>query len=156
MAKLVEDGTYTLRFENTNSSIQYVLIDNQLGVEQPITEPYTFVGTSKDSVNRFELQLRESAVTNPSIPTGLQSSNNTRGMQIYSSVKGFILQSDRFVGEAVDIELMDVTGNSVGTIGNKSITSNRTFVPVDLPDGSYIVRVTIGSDVFTGLIVLVK
>ncbi|WP_299251840.1 hypothetical protein [uncultured Cytophaga sp.] len=156
LAKLVEDGTYTLRFENTNSSIQYVLIDNQLGVEQPITEPYTFVGTSKDSVNRFELQLRESAVTNPSIPTGLQSSNNTRGMQIYSSVKGFILQSDRFVGEAVDIELMDVTGNSVGTIGNKSITSNRTFVPVDLPDGSYIVRVTIGSDVFTGLIVLVK
>ncbi|WP_299250583.1 T9SS type A sorting domain-containing protein, partial [uncultured Cytophaga sp.] len=150
---LVEDGTYTLRFENTNSSIQYVLIDNQLGVEQSITEPYTFVGTNKDSVDRFELQLRESAIP---LTTGLHSANKARRLQINSSIKGFILQSDRFAGESADIELMDVTGNSVGTIANKSITSNRTFVPLDLPDGSYIVRVTIGSDVFTGLIVLVK
>jgi hypothetical protein len=152
-AKLATDGTYTLNFENSNLNIQYVLHDKQLGVEQSITKRYTFVGTSKDSVNRFELKLRESAVT---VTTGLQSANKTRGLQINSSVKGFILQSDRFVGDVASIELADVTGNTVKRISNQSIASNSTFVPVDLADGTYIVKVMIGSDVFSGLIVLVK
>jgi hypothetical protein len=152
-AKLATDGTYTFNFENSNLNIQYVLHDKQLGVEQPITERYTFVGTSKDSVNRFQLELRESAIT---VTTGLQSANKARGLQINSSIKGFILQSDRFVGDAASIELADVTGNIVKRISNESITSNSTFVPVDLADGTYIVKVMIGSELFSGLIVLVK
>jgi hypothetical protein len=153
LAKLATDGTYTFRFENNNPNIQYVLLDRQLSIEQPITNTYTFVGSSKDSVNRFELQLRETVVT---ITTGLQSANKTRGLQINSSVKGFIIQSDRFVGSIATIEVIDMTGNVVKNIPNQSIASHTTFVPVDLTDGSYIVKVTIDSELYTGLIVAMK
>ncbi|WP_299247438.1 hypothetical protein [uncultured Cytophaga sp.] len=153
LTKLVADDTYTFTFENNNSTIQYVLLDKKLGVEQPITQAYTFSGTTKDSINRFELQLREAI---PTITTGLQASNITRGLQISSSTKGFVIQSERFVGEAAHIELLDMTGNTVKSISNQSISTNATFIPVELAEGSYIVKVTIDSELFTGLIVLIK
>lgn len=153
LTKLVTDDSYTFTFENNNPTIQYVLLDKKLGIEQPITQAYTFSGTTKDSTNRFELQLREAI---PTIITGLQASNITRGLQINSSSKGFMIQSDRFVGEEAHIELMDMTGNTVKTMSNQPITTNTTFIPIDLAEGSYIVKVTIDSELFTGLIVLIK
>jgi len=154
-AKIVSDGAYTLKIAGNNSNIEYVLVDKLLGTKRSIESDsvYTFSGSKADDVNRFELQLRTAAVT---IPTGIQSANKNGGLGIYSSTKGFVIKTDRYAGEEAEIEILDLTGNSIKTLSGKNLSTGSTYVPTDLPDGSYLIKVYVNGNTFAGMIVLVK
>ncbi len=157
-AKLPADGTYRLIIENNDPTLEYVLVDKKLGIERTIKETYTFSGLKADDVNRFELQLRETATTGTTVTTGTQSANKAAGLDIHSSNagSGFHVQTQRYAGSEAEIEIMDVTGNKIAVVSGKTLSTGTTFVPLDLPSGSYLVKIYVGSETFAGMIVLVK
>ena len=149
--KLPANGKYTLTVVNDNPNLEYVLLDKQLSVEQTVEESYTFNGLATDDVNRFELQLRTSTTT------GVQTASKAGGLEINSAVQGgFYIQTQRYAGLEAEIEIMDVTGKSIAALPGKTLAAGTTFVPLDLPAGSYLVKVHATSDLFSGMIVLVK
>ncbi len=153
-AKLPADGTYRMIIQNDDPTLEYVLVDKKLGVEQTIKQVYTFSGLKADDVNRFELQLRTNTAT---VTTGVQSANKAAGLYINSTTgSGFYVQTQRYAGEEAEIEIMDVTGNSIALISGKTLTGGITFVPLDLSSGSYLVKIYVGSESFSGIIVLTK
>jgi hypothetical protein len=152
-AKLPLDGTYTLNITNSNPNIGYVLVDKQLGLEQSITKGYTFSGLKTDDVNRFELRLLE-RVSN--IPTSVKNASNAGGLTITSTTNGFVVKTDRYVGQVAEIEIMDVTGNRIEILSDKTLSTRATFVPLDLASGAYLVKVKLASGSFTGIVVLAK
>ncbi|MGN6644994.1 MAG: beta strand repeat-containing protein [Cytophaga sp.] len=159
-AKLPADGKYILTITNDDQTYEYVLVDKKLGVERTIKEAYTFNGLKADDVNRFELQLRVTEATTgtgTTVTTGIQPASKAGGVAINSSTRpGFYIQTQRYAGMESMIEILDVTGNSITTISNKNLEAGNTFVPLDLPDGSYIVKVHLGAEIYTGMIVLIK
>jgi hypothetical protein len=152
-AKLPADGTYTLNILNSNPNIEYVLVDKQLGLEQSITKGYTFSGLKTDNVNRFELRLLERV---NSIPTSVKNASSAGGLTITSTINGFVVKTDRYVGQVAGIEIMDVTGNSIKVLSDKTLSTGATFVPLDLASGAYLVKIKLDSGSFTGIVVLTK
>ena len=153
-AKLPVDGTYRMIIQNDGPTLEYVLVDKKMGVEQTIKQAYTFSGLKADDVNRFELQLRTNTTT---VTTGIQSASKAGGLDINSSTgSGFNVQTQRYAGSEAQIEIMDVTGNSIAIISGKTLAAGTTFVPLDLPSGSYLVKIYVGSENFSGIIVLTK
>ncbi len=149
--KLPADGKYTLTVANDNPNIDYVLVDKQLGIEQPIIDAYDFTGLKGEDMNRFELQLRTSTTT------GTQTANKAGGMAINSATHGgFYIQTQRYAGSEAEIEIMDITGNSITTISGKKLSGGITFIPLEYTDGAYLIKVHVGSDTFAGMIILVK
>jgi hypothetical protein len=159
-AKLPADGKYTITITNDDQRYEYVLVDKKSGIERTIKEPYTFTGLKTDDVNRFELQLRVSETstgTGTPVTTGIQPASKTGGLTINSSIgAGFYIQTQRYAGIESTIEILDITGNSITTISGKNLTAGNTFVPLDLTDGSYLVKVHVGNEIFAGMIVVVK
>ncbi|MGN6644995.1 MAG: hypothetical protein ACTHJT_00585, partial [Cytophaga sp.] len=148
--KLPADGKYTLTIVNDNPDLEYTLLDKQLGVEQAINKSYSFNGLQADDADRFELHLRTTA-------TGIQTTGKSGGLDISSRAGGgFHVQTQRYAGSEAEIEIMDITGNSVDMIAGKKLGAGTTFVPLDLPDGAYLIKVHVGSETFAGMIVLVK
>ena len=148
--KLPVDGTYTLSIVNSDPRIEYVLVDKKLGTENALTVPYVFSGSTTDDVNRFRLQLRISQTT------GTQTANAAAGLHINSSTKGFVIQTNQFSGEAATIEILDVTGKIIKVLSDKTLSNGVTYVPLDMADGAYIVKVLVDGTVFSQLISLVK
>lgn len=149
--KLPADGNYTISVAKSDAALDYILVDKKLGTENLISGPaYAFSGSTADDVNRFELQLR-TAVT-----TGTRAANAAAGLQINSSAKGFVIQTTQFSGSIAEIEILDVTGKSVKLISDKNLSGNTTFVPLDLAEGAYIVKVRIDNTIFAQMISLVK
>jgi len=149
--KLPADGNYTLNINSSDPAIEYILIDKKLGTDNLISGPdYQFSGLKTDDVNRFELQLR-TATTTPVV-----SSTNAAGLQIYSSAKGFVIQSGSYSGSSAEIEILDVTGKSVQRISDKNLASTSTFIPLELAEGAYLVKVTVDNKNFVQLISLLK
>jgi hypothetical protein len=145
------DGNYTLSIDNNDPTIDYILVDKKLGTDNQVTDAgYTFTGSATDDVNRFQLQLRTAQTT------GTQSGKGTQGLNIYSSTKGFVIQTNQFGGEQADIEILDMTGNSVKIMSNSSISTGSTYVPMDLSAGAYLVKVTVDGSIFTGIISLIR
>jgi hypothetical protein len=153
--KLVLDGSYTLQVSGSNPNVEYILVDKLLGTSQSIDKDssYAFTGLKSDDVNRFELQLRVSEIA---IPTGVHSSNKSAGLSIYSSTKGFVIKTGRYAGDEAEIEILDMTGNSVEVLSGMSLSSGSTYVPLDLADGAYLVKVRVDGTVFAAMIALVK
>jgi hypothetical protein len=149
--KLPSDGNYTLSVSKSDPSVEYVLIDKKLGTENLLSGPsYVFSGLVSDDANRFELQLRTS------VTTGTHTANAASGLQIHSSSKGFVIQTSQFNGSTANIEILDVTGKVVKVLPGKNISDNTTFIPLDLAEGAYIVKVNIDHNVFAQMISLVK
>jgi len=157
-AKIVSDGAYTLKIAGNNSNIEYVLVDKLLGTQKSIESDsvYTFNGSKGDDVNRFELQLRTSTSNTAAIPTGVPSAGKNGGLGIYSSTKGFVIKTDRYAGEEAEIEILDLTGNSIKVLSGKNLSAGSTYIATDLSDGSYLVKVNVDGNTFAGVIVLVK
>jgi hypothetical protein len=147
---LPADGTYTLSVADNDPTIEYVLVDKKLGTDNSVSNGYTFSGSTTDNVNRFQLQLRTAKTT------GTQVSNASRGIQIQSSTKGFVIQTNQFGGSEANIEILDMTGNSVKMLNNTVLTTGSTYVPMDISAGAYLVKVTVNGNVFTGIISLIK
>jgi hypothetical protein len=154
-AKLASDGAYKLKISGTNPNLDYILVDKLLGTKQSIEadKDYAFNGLKTDNVNRFELQLRLSEVT---IATGIQSANKSDGLGIYSSTKGFVIKTDRYAGNEAEIEIMDVTGNSIKTLFDKNLSLGSTYIPLDIAEGTYLVKVHVEGNTFAGMVVLIK
>ena len=149
--KIPADGKYTVTVANDNPNLDYVLVDKQLGIEQSITNSYTFTGLKTDDINRFELQLRTSTTT------GTQTANKAGGMEINSATHGgFYIQTQRYAGSEAEIEIMDITGNSLAKMPGKKLAAGTTFIPLEYTDGAYLVKVYVDSATFAGMIVLVK
>jgi hypothetical protein len=148
---LPSDGNYTLNIDNSDPTIDYILVDKKLGTDNQVTDAgYTFTGSATDDVNRFQLQLRTAQTT------GTQSGKGTQGLSIYSSTKGFVIQTNQFGGEQADIEILDMTGNSVKIMSNSSLSTGSTYFPMDLSAGAYLVKVTVDGNVFTGIVSLIR
>ena len=151
VTKLPADGKYTLTITNDDPAVEYVLVDKQLGLERTINEPYQFEGLKADDVNRFELQLRVSERSSG------QTAGKTGSLEINSSAQGgFYIQTQRYAGSAAEIQIMDVAGKSIAVLPAETLLAGTTFIPLDLPAGSYLVKVQAASDNFSGMIVLVK
>ncbi len=149
--KLPADGKYTLTITNNDPAFEYVLIDKKLGLERTIKEPYKFEGLKADDVNRFELQLRVSET-----PTE-QTESKAGSLEINSSAQGgFYIQTQRYAGAAAEIQIIDIAGKSREVLSVETLSAGATFIPLDLPAGSYLVKVRAASDNFSGMIVLVK
>ena len=148
-AKLPADGTYKLIIENDDQTVEYVLVDKQTGAEHKIKQAYTFSGLKADDVNRFELQLRTS------VTTGTQDSQGIGALEIYSSTKGFVIQTDKFTGSDASIEIIDMTGNTVEKM-NSVLAAGSTYVPVNASGGVYLVRVSVNENIFSEMISLIK
>ena len=148
--KLPADGNYTLSVSKSDPAMDYILVDKKLGTENLLSDPtYTFSGLTTDDVNRFELKLR-TAVT-----TGMQGSNASAGLQISSATKGFVIQSKQFSGSIASVEIMDVSGKLIYVISDKRL-SEVSYIPLDMPDGAYMIKVTIDTTVFAQMITLTK
>ncbi|SFX14080.1 beta strand repeat-containing protein [Cytophaga hutchinsonii] len=144
------DGNYTLTITNSDPTTDYILIDKKLGTENLLSgSDYKFSGAGTDAADRFQLQLR-TAVT-----TGTQLSQKGRGLQIGSATKGFVIQTDQFAGNAAGIEIMDMNGKSI-SVFTSNLSAAATYVPVELADGAYLVKVTVEGNTFAGLISLIK
>lgn len=150
--KLPVDGEYKLKITGNNQDLDYILVDKLLGTQKNIEadSSYKFNGLRTDDVNRFELQLRVSTI----LPTGVQSANKNSNLGIYSSTKGFVVKTDRYTGENAEIEILDITGNVIETL-NKNL-SNSTYIPLDMADGAYLVKVNVDGNNFTAMIILSK
>ncbi len=149
--KLPAGGKYTLTIVNDNPNLEYVLLDKQMGIEQSINESYTFSGLTTDDVNRFELQHRTTTTM------GVQTASKDGGLEINSSAEdGFYIQTKRYAGSVAEIEILDAAGKSIAVLPAKNLSAGTTFVPLDLPGESYLVKVYTGSNIFSGVIILVK
>ena len=147
------DGNYSLTITNSDPSTDYVLLDNKLGTENLLSgSDYMFSALRTDDGNRFQLQLRSSE---NNITTGTTSAQSNKGLQINSTDKGFVIQTDVFGGNNADIEILDMSGKSVALLEN-TLASGATFVPLDLSAGAYLVKVTVDGNAFAGMISLLK
>jgi hypothetical protein len=150
--KLPVDGNYSLDIQNSDPSKVYVLIDKKLGTENLVSGPsYTFSGLKTDDANRFELQLRVGTTTSNG-----QSTSIANGLEIYSSAKGFVVQTSQFGGSEAEIEILDMTGVTMGVYHKKVLSAGATFVPLEIADGAYIVKVFVDGKSFAQLITIVK
>jgi hypothetical protein len=146
-----KDGKYSLQIDNSTALGNYILFDKKLGTENTITkDAYVFAGLSTDDADRFELQYR--------VSTNIGSQNTTLGLQISSSNKGggFIIQTQEFGGDQARIEIMDVTGKPLVIMNNVVLSSGVTYLPLDITDGAYVVRVIVSGNAYSGLISFVK
>jgi hypothetical protein len=149
--KLPANATYTLSVANSDPRIEYILVDKKLGTENSLSgSTYVFSGSTTDDVNRFQLQLRTSQTT------GTQTANAAAGLQISSSTKGFVIQTTQFGGQQADIEIVDITGKTIKVLSGKNLSNGVTYIPLDISDGAYIVKILVEATVFSQLISLVK
>ncbi|MGN6645068.1 MAG: T9SS type A sorting domain-containing protein [Cytophaga sp.] len=149
-AKLPADGNYTLTFDIKNPALECILLDKKLGTENLISGPsYMFSGLKADDVNRFELQFR-TAVT-----TAVVTAGATEGVKILSSTRGFVVQTNNN-SSVTDIEILDVTGKTVLILADKNLSDSSTFIPLDLSEGAYLVKVMIDGKTYAQLISLLK
>ena len=149
--KLPADGNYELVVTQNDPTIEYTLVDKKNGTENLLSDPtYAFSGLTSDDPDRFELKLR----TN--VATSIQSGNAAGGLRINSSTKGFVIQTQEFAGEAAVIEISDMTGKVIQVISNENLAAGTTFVPSAIPEGAYLVHVTVSDKKFAGLISVIK
>ena len=149
--KLPADGNYTLSVSKSDPSVDYVLVDKKLGTENLLSGPsYVFSGLVSDNVNRFELQLRTG------VTTGTHTANAAAVLQINSSLNGFVIQTSQFNGSTANIEILDVAGKLVKVLPGKQLSETTTFVPLELAEGAYIVKVAIENTIFAQIISLLK
>ena len=149
--KLPADGNYTLSVVRSDPAMDYVLIDKKLGIENLISGPaYAFVGVASDNSDRFELHLRTA------ITTDVYTAQADRGMKINSTSKGFVIQTGKYAATDAYIEIMDMTGKTVQVLTQNSLNNGTTFIPLDLADGAYLVKVSIADEDFSGMISLVR
>ncbi len=155
--KLPADGNYILTVSNTGSLSDYVLIDHKLGTENLLSGPaYKFSGLKADNADRFELQLRTVTTAASSTTTGVTNASLTSGLQINSSSKGFVIQTQQFANEDASIEILDVTGRTIKILADKNLSNGVTYVPLDMAEGAYVVKVVVDGNVFAQLISLTK
>ena len=149
--KLPADGNYQLIITQSDPSIEYTLLDKKNGTENIISGPaYVFSGQVADEAGRFELKLKTAVVTN------VQSSNTAQGLRINSSTKGFVIQTEEFAGETATVEISDMTGNIIKTISTEHLGGGATYIHLGIPEGAYLVHVTVLDKKFTGLISIMK
>ncbi len=147
--KLPADGNYVLALDIQNPALECVLVDKKLGTENLVSGPaYKFSGLKTDDVDRFELQFRTS------VTTGV-ASQSAAAVQILSSTKGFVIQAAH-TGSDANIEILDITGKTVQALPDKNLTNASTFIPLDLAEGAYLVKVMIENTTYVQLISLVK
>uniref|UniRef100_UPI0012FC1689 T9SS type A sorting domain-containing protein n=1 Tax=Cytophaga aurantiaca TaxID=29530 RepID=UPI0012FC1689 len=149
--KIPADGDYILSIATSDPAIEYVLVDKKLGTETVVTtRDYSFAALKTDDLNRFDLQMRQTTTT------GGNTSNTSAGLQINSSTKGFVIQTQQFGGSTATIQILDMTGNLIQVLSNNVLSSGSTYVPMDVSSGAYLVKVTVDGNVFTGMISLVR
>ena len=147
------DGNYSLTITNSEPATDYVLIDKKLGTENLLSgSDYMFSALRTDDGNRFQLQLRTSE---NNITTGTTAAQNNKGLQIHSTDKGFVVQTDVFGGSKATIEVLDMSGKSVAAMEN-TLAAGATFISSDLSAGAYLVKVTVDGNTFAGMISLLK
>ena len=147
--KLPADGNYTLTFDIKNPLLECILLDKKLGTENLVSGPaYKFSGLKTDDAGRFELQFRTSVTT-------AVTPQSTSAVQILSSTKGFVIQTDN-AGKTADIEILDIAGKTVQVLSDKNLSNTSTFVPLELAEGAYLVKVTIENSAYVQLISLVR
>ena len=150
MLYLPADGNYTLNVANSDPAIDYILVDKKLGTDNVLlASGYAFNGNTTDGVNRFELKLRTT------LTTGTNTGNESAGLHISSSTKGFVIQSKQYSGSIASIEIMDITGKLIQVISDKSL-SEVSYIPLDITEGSYMIKVTIDNTVFAQMITLTR
>jgi hypothetical protein len=150
-AKLPADGNYTLTFDVKNPALECILVDKKLGTENLISGPsYMFSGLKADDVNRFELQFRTS------VTTAVGPAKAIDGVKILSSTKGFVIQTNNQTGVDANIEIVDVTGKTVLILPDKNLADPSTFIPLELSEGAYLVKVLMDGKTYAQLISLTK
>lgn len=153
MTYIPKDGTYKLSIVNSDPTTEYILVDTKMGTEHNLLDSnYVFIGYTTD-VNRFQLKL--SPKLRNYIVTGITSSNRVDDINISSTTKGFVIQSKQYIGYIASIEIMDMTGKHISIISGESL-SEVQYIPLDLAEGSYIVKVSVDNKVFAQMITLTK
>ena len=151
MIKVPADGDYVLSINSSDPTIEYILADKKLGTETPVTtKDYSFTALKTDSINRFDLQMRQAE----SITTGVQQASLISGLQILSSPNGFLVKSG--VSGTGSIEIMDATGNRVKTLSNVSLTNGNNFFTPEIAGGLYLVKVNIDNMSYIDQVSIVK
>ncbi|WP_018343072.1 hypothetical protein [Cytophaga aurantiaca] len=147
--KLPADGDYVLSITCSDPTLQYILVDKKLGTRTVVkTMDYTYLGLKTDSINRFDL-LRET------LTTGVNQASTMAEMQIASSPNGGFVVKSNMVGLST-IEILDATGNRVKVLTNVSLTSGNNFFTPSIPDGLYVIKVTMVNISFAGQVSIVK
>ncbi len=155
--KIPADGNYLLTVVNSDPSTNYTLIDKKLGTENLLSgTPYKFSGLKSDDAYRFQLQLKTTSSSTNQLTTGITSSDGTNGLIINSSIKGFVVKTDQFGGNAAEIEILDMSGKTMKVLSNTSLSVGSTYFPLELAEGAYLVKVDVENNTFTQMISLIK
>ncbi len=147
--KIPADGDYVLSIKSSDPTIEYVLVDKKLGTETVVTTmDYPFTALKSDSINRFDLQMRQTTTT------GVKNGTGTSDVTILSSPNGFLVKSNQTSNGT--IEILDVTGNRVMILSNVSLSNGNNFFTPEIADGLYLVKVNMNNTSYVGHVSVIK
>ena len=147
--KIPADGDYVLSIASSDPTTEYVLVDKKLGTETVVsTRDYLFSALETDSLNRFELQLRQTTTT------GIKNGTGTSGVTILSSPNGFLVKSN-VTGNGT-IEILDVTGKLVKILSNVSLSNGNNFFTPEIAGGLYLIKVNIDNTSYIDQVSIIK
>jgi len=137
---IMEDGLYTMTILNNTNASNYVLVDKKLGVQYPVNgSVYSFMAYKTDKLARFELRLEVVAPISYLVTSVTPSTN--ADMQVYSSLGGVVIKTDRFVGVACSIQIIDMNGEIVKSIDGEVINASVTYLKLNLSSGGYLMQI---------------
>jgi len=146
--KVIVNGTYTIRCS------QYNVPGYQLLLEDNVTHTLTPVDTSlrlsinalaSDNTDRFTLRLASVAITTPI----LQSINAGKGLKIYTSPNGFIVNTDNLNAGIATIQILDAAGRQLRILNDITLQPGNNFYSLDdLASGVYLVRINTSSGTY--------
>jgi len=142
--KILEDGNYTISFENSDGLHNYVLIDKKLEVEIPIdsSSVYPFTGLVTDAADRFELHYQIADMKRNVAP---EKSDAEYESNITSSTGGIVVSFKNVSESSYTIEILGMGGRIFKTI-TKEIPTSEAYVEyielLNLSAGNYLVKLT--------------
>jgi hypothetical protein len=136
-------GVYTLAIEASDfdAANSVVLEDKLLNVKRKLNgnDQYTFTSNQGDKADRFSLIV------------SFSGNNNIDGKVLIGSYDKTINLTFNNAGNTASIMLYDLMGKQVNKIDNADITSGLfSYTDSNLSEGLYIVKVVVGSELYSG------
>ena len=151
------NSTYTISvssIQDGDSSYAYILTDTLMHISQNLREDssYTFKADTTDNTSRFYLNAFR--VQSPSNVTSTISFTQQK-VVISASQKTIRLFFSNIGSQQLSFEVYDVLGQEQLSVTNAKVSSGVYTYPAEqLQTGVYIVRLQLGSQLYTGKIVL--
>ena len=160
--KILEESVYTMSFENSTGLHNYTLVDKKTNTQIAIDSStvYSFIGSTTDATDRFELQWHDPSENNRQILT-LGTKAQTKGKMNVTSCKGGIYVTLKDIqADTYKIEMIRIGGRVLQTI-TKEIQASTVYgeyieLSDFLVDGNYIARLTVNDTTESFHIVVLK